>query len=1128
MKTPEEEQTLYAGNGALLAVLEGLSPGSIYGMAPRSEVLRGMELLRGAPVRDICWSRDRSGLFVEVADQRLFEVTLTAAAGELSHTCECGRQSGCSHLVSALVTLKKLLSPNQFADVRFSDAYRQELFAALTVTAAGEANANPLPFRLVVETKGAGISVRAWCGDQVATGQERGLSAAMRRFVDMPRLPQFRERIFHMYHELLGADAPVTFRKDGDEMPLRFEQERIRVACTVFDVSAGRVTVEKTLGDGVPFPEAAFASDRFYFDIPAGSIQEIADNAGWRLWHGVKQALSDLYGPENAGIEQNSRSITLDVSDFNRLALPLPVSGSPATIFRVNGSPAALEERLFAPALHISNSGNDAGEFRLLCRLEGDGLCCPVSAWPFGLLAGEERWRYSAPLRTKKRFATVVTACFDLLDCTTAKEESVQLRAALAGEDFLKRKVKNAAKQIITAFTHGCAGEESVLSVDDAGWYCYSLARREQALLLEIPFRIFGPAAFTTAEKPGELRVPREELLPKLPGLQAKMAEHGWRLLFNDKPLKTVKWEFTLDATRSSIDWFELKPEVRCDGLEVKPQELAEAMRGGGIYLKDGEFVMLDSATSALLAIFPAPGKGRRKNELVRIPRLQILDWIQLRKSGVTVRLAADDEQIFARLASFEAIPPAALPERLDATLRQYQTDGYNWLAFLYRHRFGACLADDMGLGKTIQAISLLAGLFEGRITPLTTERLPHLIVVPPSLIFNWESELARFYPALQVLTYRGSDRSTDFAAADVVLTSYGIVQRDADKLTEIRFHVIILDEAQAVKNIQTDTTGACRKLRGLFSLVLTGTPVENHLGEYYSVMDIAVPGLLGDYEAFRRRMNGPSGPFMEMLVRRTRPFILRRTKQLISAELPPKIETDIYLELTDKQKSLYTRTVAEVRQIVADAYQRNAAGQARIIALTAILRLRQLCLSPEILLPEAKQPSPKVEFLLEQLAELFDEGHSVLVFSQFTSFLNIVQRGLAARKLNFMRLDGSTPVVERKKLVNDFQRSTEPAAFLLSLKAGGKGLNLTRATYVFHLDPWWNPAVEDQASDRAHRIGQTSQVTITRLIMRHTIEEKMMDLKKRKLRLYKALLEDATSIGSAGISREDFDFLLG
>jgi non-specific serine/threonine protein kinase len=236
----------------------------------------------------------------------------------------------------------------------------------------------------------------------------------------------------------------------------------------------------------------------------------------------------------------------------------------------------------------------------------------------------------------------------------------------------------------------------------------------------------------------------------------------------------------------------------------------------------------------------------------------------------------------------------------------------------------------------------------------------------------------------------------------------------------------------------------------------------------------------------------------------------------------------DIPLELTIKQKAFYQRTVEEVRGQVKEAYESHAPAQARIIALTAILRLRQICLSPSLAAPGASTVSPKLEFLAEQLAELRDEGHSALVFSQFTGYLDLIEKGLREQGFACLRLDGSTPVPQRKNLVQKFQNSEEPFVFLISLKAGGKGLNLTRATYVYHMDPWWNPAVENQASDRAHRIGQTEQVTITRLIMRHTIEEKMMALKEQKTQLYKAILEDGAVGGGAGLTREDFDFLLG
>jgi len=375
---------------------------------------------------------------------------------------------------------------------------------------------------------------------------------------------------------------------------------------------------------------------------------------------------------------------------------------------------------------------------------------------------------------------------------------------------------------------------------------------------------------------------------------------------------------------------------------------------------------------------------------------------------------------------------------------------------------------------------------------------------------------------------YRGQGRKTEFEGFDLVLTSYGVIQRDIEQLARLNFHVIVFDEAQAVKNIHAETTGAVRRLKGRFKVTLTGTPVENHLGEYYSVMDLALPGLLGNYELFRRGMGREGSGFLDLLVRRTRPFILRRTKDMIAAELPPKVETDLYLEMSPRQKALYARTVAQVKATVAEAYASKAPGQARIIALTAILKLRQICLSSRLMLTEAHDASPKIEFLVEQVQELFAEGHSVLVFSQFTSFLDLVQEALDGQRILNFRLDGSTPVSRRKALVESFQESTKPAVFLLSLKAGGRGLNLTRASYVFHLDPWWNPAVENQASDRAHRIGQQRQVTITRLLMRHSIEEKMMELKKRKLKLYRALLEDAESDAGQSLGREDFEFLLG
>ncbi len=1113
------------GSEALLDALNELSPGRIYTVAPRGEILDAMTLIRRNPLRDIIWSHDRSTLNIEVADQRISEVSISISEGVLTFDCDCGMRSCCCHVVVALVTLKKLMSPGSFKEIPLTESYLAELSGFLFGNSeAGYQTQRTSRFRLLVEQNHSGLSIRPWNGSHPATRLDPGLTKRESRFLEMIKLPPFRERIVQFYLESMGADARILLRQGDAEIPLQFFHDSVRETKTLIDLTEGVVTAYKVFEDTVPLADDSFASTNYYFDIPAKRIEPIANCSGWSFWNEVSQASAML--PDR--ISRNNRRITMGVREFNHLGLSFPAdSVADSLILTIHGAPATVERRALFGEIHLTASECNSS-FTLSCCMAADETVYPLSAWPFGMLSENEKWRFSAPLRAKKRFTVFADACFALLHCTTAKEENSLLKAAFSGDSFLKRKVASEAKRFAKAFANSSHGSSPMLLTDGNRWISYSMDRREQARLLEIPFRMFGASAFSGSTLPGEICVSRGELLPRLQELQSIAEAGGFRMLFNGRTVRSVTWDITLDATRSSIDWFELKPEVKCEGTEVTRKEMEEALTGGGIYLKGGEFVMLDIETSGLLAIFPRQAKSRKRSDQVRIPRLQILDWLHLRSRGVKVRLSPEDERVFSSLSSFDELPAKPLPERIDATLRHYQVDGYNWLAFLYEHRFGACLADDMGLGKTLQAITLLAGLHEGKITSHTGERLPHLIVVPPSLLFNWESEIARFYPDLKIATYRGTDRTTDFSGSDVVLTSYGIVQRDAEKLAGQRFNVIVFDEAQAVKNIQTETTGACRRLKGLFSLTLTGTPVENHLGEYYSVMDISVPGLLGEYETFRRGMNNSNGSFLEMLIRRTRPFILRRSKKMISSELPPKIETDIYLELTDRQRSLYTRTIEEVKSTVDEAYRNKTAGQARIIALTAILRLRQLCLSPEILIPSSKESSPKIEFLLEQLEELFDEGHSVLVFSQFTRFLDIVEKRLGEKKLNYLRLDGSTEIGERKKLVGRFQKSDEPSAFLLSLKAGGKGLNLTRATYVFHLDPWWNPAVEDQASDRAHRIGQTAQVTITRLVMRHTIEEKMMELKKRKLSLYKALLEDATTGGVSGISREDFDFLLG
>jgi non-specific serine/threonine protein kinase len=740
----------------------------------------------------------------------------------------------------------------------------------------------------------------------------------------------------------------------------------------------------------------------------------------------------------------------------------------------------------------------------------------------------------SSGLKTKKRRILLYETFFQLLGLHKESDARKMVKACIAQEEFRPYKIKAEAEQILQRFSMPALEPSVRLVVQQGRWCLVPNDWAKESLLYAIPYALWGPQLFDGMVEHDEMRLPLTNLYPMLPELHTKLQEAGIGLFYQDQPIVTSQWECSIDARRPpTIDWFELRPELLCDGVRIDSKDIGTILQRGGMMETDGIIRIVDQNTQAILRAFAfltnKPGsESKEKKAIVRVPKLQILDWVALRKRGVKIILPPADEALIDRLLHFEQIEPIPIPRAVHATVRRYQQEGYRWLAFLYQHRLGACLADDMGLGKTLQAICLFAGIKEGIIRPPESVQGPHLVVLPPSLLFNWEHEISRFYPDLTVQSYTGKERTTTFSKADVVLTTYGLIRRDIAVLEQVRFNVILFDEAQAVKNIAARTTGAARRLKGYFKCVMTGTPLENHVGEYYSLIDLCVPGLLGDYEQLKGKIKTPPPELLDTIMQRSKPFVLRRTKMQILKELPPKIETDIYLELTDRQKALYQQTVTKIRSTIATAYRNKASAQARIIALTAILKLRQICLSPRLLSPGNTDPSPKLEFLLDRLKELLEEGHSALVFSQFTSFLDLVEQDFHAHGIAHVRLDGSTPTPTRKKLVQEFQEGDTPSIFLLSLKAGGQGLNLTKASYVFHLDPWWNPAVENQASDRAHRIGQKQKVSIMRLLMRHTIEEKMMELKQQKLELYHAVLEGATHRGGGALTQKDFDFLLG
>jgi superfamily II DNA or RNA helicase len=476
--------------------------------------------------------------------------------------------------------------------------------------------------------------------------------------------------------------------------------------------------------------------------------------------------------------------------------------------------------------------------------------------------------------------------------------------------------------------------------------------------------------------------------------------------------------------------------------------------------------------------------------------------------------------------------PPAvAVPAGLGLPLRPYQLHGVAWLQYLREHHLAGILADDMGLGKTAQVLAhLLIEQQAGRLD------LPALVVLPTSLIANWQAEAARVAPSLRVLTLQGAARTRDFtrmAGHDVVFSTYPLLWRDIAALQAQPWHLLILDEAQMVKNAGSRAAGALRRLNARHRLCVTGTPLENHLGELWAHFDFLMPGFLGDARSFARQWRKPietNGETLraQLLARRVRPFILRRRKQDVATELPPRTEVIRRVQLQGQQRALYESVRLAADEQLRRVLRRKGFAGSQIAILDALLKLRQVCCDPRLVKGTKTPPTmerAKMALLRDMLPELVDEGRRMLVFSQFTEMLALVQIELDALGLPFLMLTGDTPVPERGAVVRQFQARTVPI-LLASLKAGGVGLNLTAADTVIHLDPWWNPAVERQASDRAHRIGQDQPVFVYKLVVEGSIEERMLALQARKAALAEGVLGHDMAAG-AKFSPEDLQGLL-
>lgn len=650
-----------------------------------------------------------------------------------------------------------------------------------------------------------------------------------------------------------------------------------------------------------------------------------------------------------------------------------------------------------------------------------------------------------------------------------------------------------------------------------------------------------------------------ELLAHHIPDLESR----GWLVeVMDDFPYELhTPDEWAVDiAEEAGGNWFSVGLQVSVDGQPVNLVPLLVSLvQNGWLNLDaslnqgEGAEVLVPWASDTP----PLPGATTRQR-LLRLPVARVaplMDWLRTvfrigdKSTGLrlsrfdlgTLESLSDGTRVTAPpsftelmeqvrlLGSGKSLPEVTVSPKVQATLRHYQLDGLSWMDFLRRARLGGILADDMGLGKTLQALALLQGeLDAGRLDR------PSLVVVPTSLIGNWEAEAKRFTPELKLVVLHGAQRAKHFksiAGAHLVITSYPLAMRDVATLGAQEWHYLMLDEAQRIKNARSQAAVSVKGLNARHRLCLSGTPLENHLGELWSLMDFVCPGLLGSEAQFREHYRTPIERRQDtyraqQLARRVKPFLLRRTKLQVAQELPEKTESHLRVDLTGTQRDLYETVRATMDGKLREVIAQQGLARSQIMVLDALLRLRQVCCDPRLLkmgegTVRPHHPSAKMELLLDLLPTLVEDGRRVLVFSQFTEMLALIEIELDRLKLPHLKLTGESK--DRGELVARFQAGEVPL-FLISLKAGGVGLNLTAADTVILYDPWWNPAVEQQAIDRAYRIGQDKPVFVYKLIANGTVEDKMLELQARKAGLADALLSGVA--GDAGLTAQDFDEL--
>jgi superfamily II DNA or RNA helicase len=614
------------------------------------------------------------------------------------------------------------------------------------------------------------------------------------------------------------------------------------------------------------------------------------------------------------------------------------------------------------------------------------------------------------------------------------------------------------------------------------------------------------------------------------PDFVREIISWGWTVTSQGKPVRSAG-AFDVKVS-SGVDWFALDARIPwAEALSSSlPDLLAAQARGEHLVtLGDGSLGVLP--TDWLRKIAPLAQLGNTKGDSVRFAKTQgalLGAWVAGEENAAT---DATFRKLLKELGRWNALEPKSPTRTFKGSLRPYQKEGLAWLDFLSDLEQGGILADDMGLGKTVQVLAHLESIYTNKKDP---PGKPSIVVLPKSLMFNWQEESAKFTPKLKVLDYAGTSRAKlleDIPNADLVLVTYPTLRLDIEELRKFKFHYVIADEAQAIKNAGSISHKACCQLQGKHKLAMSGTPVENSIDDLFALMDFVSPGLLGQNAREKMSKAAEHGKIdtvaLEQLANALRPFILRRTKKEVLKDLPEKIEKVLHCELSTVERKRYVELRDYYREHLRGSIEEKGIGKSKILVLEALLRLRQAACHPGLLDKKSMgDDSSKTDTLLAQLSSVVAEGHKALVFSQFTTFLDIVEAKLATEKITCTRLDGQVSSDERRKRVTEFQSDPNLKVFLVSLKAGGVGLNLTAADYVFILDPWWNPAAESQAIDRTHRIGQKNNVIAYRLIAKDTVEEKILELQRAKKDLADAILSADSSL-IKGLTAGDVEILL-